>query len=94
MNKAVIIGLAVLVITNLYCFCLMAYDKNCARKGKWRVPERRLFLSAAVFGAFGGVLAMSFLRHKTKHLSFQVFFPLMLVIQAGIIGFMLYKFVL
>ena len=94
MSTVVIIGLVVLAVTNLYCFCLMAYDKNCARKGKWRVPERRLFLSAALFGALGGVLAMSFFRHKTKHLSFQVFFPLMLVVQIGIIGFGLYNFVL
>lgn len=79
------IGAAVLAVLNLFSFFLMAYDKSCARKGKWRVPEKRLFLAAGCFGALGGVLGMQLLRHKTKHWYFQVFFPMMLAAQIAIL---------
>ena len=66
---------------NLVCFFLMRHDKRCAAAGKRRIPERTLFLSAALFGALGGVAAMKFYRHKTRHLQFRIFFPLLLIIQ-------------
>lgn len=73
--------LAALCLSNLFCFLLMLHDKRCAQKGRWRVPERRLFLAAACFGALGGVLGMKMLRHKTRHWHFRLFFPLMLILQ-------------
>ncbi len=77
---------AIIVLMNIISFCLMAYDKRCAKQGKWRVPERTLFLAAACFGGLGGVLGMQLLRHKTKHWYFQVFFPLFLVLQIAAIA--------
>ena len=59
MNLKLIIVIAVVVVMNLICFFLMRYDKQCARQRKRRVPERVLFLSAGLFGALGGVLAMN-----------------------------------
>ena len=76
---------AALATLNLFSFCLMAYDKRCAKKGKWRVSEKALFLAAACFGALGGVLGMQLCRHKTKHWYFQVFFPLMLIAQIALL---------
>ena len=76
---------AALAVLNLFSFGLMAYDKRCAKAGKWRVPEKALFLSAACFGALGGVLGMQLCRHKTKHWYFQVFFPLMLAAQIALL---------
>ena len=73
--------LAAVAIMNILSFCLMAYDKRCAKQGKWRVPEKTLFLVTACFGGLGGVLGMQLLRHKTQHWYFAVFFPLFLVIQ-------------
>ena len=82
MNPTVIlIAAAVLAILNLISFCLMAYDKRCAKNGKWRVPEKTLFLSTACFGGLGGVMGMFLCRHKTKHWYFRVFFPVLLVVQ-------------
>ena len=78
----------VLVITNLISFLLMGYDKKCAIRGKRRVPEKVLFLAAGCFGALGGFLGMRVFRHKTKHWTFQLFFPLMLVAQALILVFL------
>ncbi len=71
----------ILAAINLFSFCLMGYDKRCAKKGRWRVPEKKLFLAAACFGALGGVLGMQFFRHKTKHWSFRIGFPALLIVQ-------------
>ena len=94
MSVKLIIVAAVVVVMNLICFFLMRYDKQCARQGKRRVPERILFLSAGLFGALGGVLAMHIYHHKTKHWDFKTFFPMMLIIQVVILGFVTYKWLL
>ena len=74
-------ALAVVVIMNIAAFVLMGHDKRCARQGKWRVPEKTLFLVTACFGGLGGVLGMKVFRHKTRHWYFRVFFPLLLIVQ-------------
>lgn len=79
-------ALGVVVFMNILSFGLMAYDKRCARLGRWRVPEKRLFLAAALFGGLGGVLGMQLLRHKTRHWYFRVFFPLFLAIQLALLA--------
>lgn len=83
MNRQTILILAagILAAANLVSFFLMKHDKQCAQQGKRRVPEKTLFLAAALFGGLGGVLGMQVLRHKTKHWYFQVFFPLLLILQ-------------
>ena len=75
----------VVVVMNLLSFALMAMDKEAAKKGKWRVPEKTLFLVTALFGGLGGVLGMQLLRHKTKHWYFQLFFPLFLIVQIAVL---------
>ena len=90
----VLAALAALAVLNAISFGLMAYDKRCAQKGKWRVPERRLFLAAACFGGLGGVLAMRLLRHKTRHWTFKAFFPAFLIIQVALLvlgGYYLFR---
>ena len=84
MLPVILIGLA-LVLLNLGSFALMADDKRCAQAGKRRVPEKTLFLATALFGGLGGVLGMILCRHKTKHWYFRLFFPLMLIAQAGLL---------
>ena len=51
------------------------------RQGKWRVPEKTLFLVTACFGGLGGVLGMKVFHHKTQHWYFKVFFPVLLIVQ-------------
>ena len=93
MNLTLVIVLAVLVIMNIVSFSLMAYDKRCDKGGKWRVPEKTLFLATALFGGLGGVLGMVLCRHKTKHWYFQVFFPLLLIAQIALLAAGWYLFV-
>ncbi len=82
-NDVLLIAAVLLAVLNLFSFGLMAYDKRCAGQGKWRVPEKRLFLAAGCFGALGGVMGMVLCRHKTKHASFRILFPLMLILQCA-----------
>ena len=91
MNPILIVILSVCLVMSLVSFFLMHYDKQCAKQGKRRVPEKTLFLSAGFFGALGGTAAMWIFRHKTKHWYFSLFFPLMLVIQAVIVGYVVYR---
>jgi len=92
MNKPLIFGIAavILLITNLTCFLLMKKDKESAKKGKWRVKERTLFISCACFGGLGGVLGMQLLRHKTQHWYFKLFFPVFLILQIALLGLGVY----
>ncbi len=87
--RIVLIGL---IILNVISFGLMAYDKQCARGGKRRIPEKTLFLSAALFGGLGGVVGMVLCRHKTRHWYFKVFFPVLLAVQIILLagGYYLY----
>lgn len=85
-TKIILSAAAVLAALNLLSFGLMAYDKRCAQKGKWRVPEKTLFLSAACFGGLGGVLGMILCRHKTRHWYFKVFFPALLILQIALLA--------
>ena len=83
---------AALVVLNVISFSLMAYDKRCARSGKWRVPEKTLFIATACFGGLGGVLGMALCRHKTKHWYFKVFFPVLLAVQLAVLGWVCFRY--
>jgi uncharacterized membrane protein YsdA (DUF1294 family) len=74
-----------LLVINLIAFCFMYYDKHRAIKHKGRVPEKRLFLLAGIFGSIGIWGGMYLLRHKTKHMKFVVGVPLILIIQIFVI---------
>lgn len=77
----ILAALTVVVIMNIVAFVLMGRDKRCARQGKWRVPEKTLFLVTACFGGLGGVLGMKVFHHKTQHWYFRWFFPVLLILQ-------------
>lgn len=69
---------------SLCAFFLMGFDKSRARKGKRRVRERTLLLTAAFGGAAGAVLGMYFFRHKTRHWYFKYGLPAMLLAHLGL----------
>lgn len=71
---------AALAIYNLIVFCVYGYDKRCAIKDKWRVPEKVLLGLAFFCGSAGAYLGMTVFRHKTKHTKFTVLVPLFLLV--------------
>lgn len=70
-----------LVLINLAAFMAFGIDKSRARNHAWRIPEKTLFLLAAVGGSAGAILGMFFFRHKTRHLSFRIGLPVILLVQ-------------
>ena len=70
-----------LLIINAAGFLLMLIDKIKAKKNRWRIPEATLFLIAALGGSIGSIVGMYTVRHKTKHTSFVVGIPALLVAQ-------------
>ena len=73
-----------LLIINFIGFCAMFLDKRKAKKGKWRIPEKTLFLFAFLGGSLGTTLGMRMFRHKTKHWYFKFGMPLILIVQIGL----------
>ncbi|GGA86489.1 DUF1294 domain-containing protein [Ornithinibacillus halotolerans] len=65
---------------NLLGFVLMGVDKKKARNNEWRIPERTLWGVALLGGAIGAFLGMRVFRHKTKHTSFRIGLPLIIVV--------------
>lgn len=70
-----------LVLVNLFAIYVMYVDKKRSRKGHWRVPEKNLFIIAAVFGSLGILVGMRLFHHKTRHLKFVYGIPAILIIQ-------------
>ncbi|WP_455717199.1 DUF1294 domain-containing protein, partial [Anaerosporobacter sp.] len=66
-------------------FSSKGIDKNKAKRGVWRIPEKTLFLIAMLGGSLGSILGMNKFRHKTKHRTFSIGMPSILIIQFIII---------
>ena len=76
---------------NILLYILMGVDKFKALKHKRRIPEKLLFLFAIIGGALGGTLGMLSFRHKTKHWYFEVFFPLLSVLDLALVFYLILK---
>ena len=84
-----LLGLYLLAV-NAAAFLVMGLDKSRARRGRWRISEKTLFLPAVLGGALGGVLGMRTFRHKTQHWYFRFGIPAILFCQlaAGVFVYM------
>ncbi len=78
--------LALLLAYNALVAAVFVLDKQLARRGARRVPERTLLGLAACFGAAGALLAMRAVRHKTQKPRFRFGVPFLLLAQAGALG--------
>ena len=60
-KEIIILLIALLAVYNLVVFCIYGYDKRCAIKDKWRVPEKVLiglaFLGGSVGASVGGTVS-------------------------------------
>lgn len=87
-----LIFLIYLLIINFYAVILTVSDKRRSKKeGARRVPEKSLFLAAALGGSFGMYLTMKKIRHKTKHKRFMIGIPLIMAAQLALIAFISVK---
>ena len=70
-----------LLVVNIAAFAVYGWDKMCAKRGMWRVPEKILLLLAFLGGSVGAMVGMTIFRHKTLHLKFRYVVPLILILQ-------------
>ena len=80
-----------LLLINLTGFFAMFLDKQKAKKGKWRIPEKTLFLFAFLGGSLGTTLGMHSFHHKTKHWYFKFGLPLILILQIAGAFYLLFR---
>ena len=93
MEETLITVLAVwIAVWSLFLFGSMGADKRRARRGLWRIPEKRLFLLALLGGAPGGLLGMAVFRHKTKHWSFILGFWALTLLQLAALAWLVWRF--
>jgi uncharacterized membrane protein YsdA (DUF1294 family)/cold shock CspA family protein len=64
-------------------FLMYAKDKNAAEWGNWRTTESTLHALSLLGGWPGGKIAQSFLRHKSKKLSFRITYWITAIANCG-----------
>ncbi|KXG44009.1 DUF1294 domain-containing protein [Tepidibacillus infernus] len=69
-----------IIIFNLLSYFVFGYDKNKARRGKWRIPEQLFFVWAFFGGAIGIFAGMRTFHHKTLHPSFKYGIPILVLV--------------
>lgn len=74
-----LIGIQILAII------LFFVDKQKAKRNRWRISEKTLFMVAILGGCPGAILGMKLFRHKTKHKKFSIGLPCILIIQIVIV---------
>ena len=73
-------------IINIVAISVYGWDKLCAIRKWWRVPEMTLLAIALVGGSIGAIVSMRLFRHKTLHLKFKYGLPFILILQiAGLV---------
>lgn len=78
-----------LIAINAITFIIYGIDKWKARKNKWRIPESTLLLLAVFGGSIGAFLGMRVWRHKTMHKKFKYGIPSILVLQIGLLLYLI-----
>jgi uncharacterized membrane protein YsdA (DUF1294 family) len=74
-----------LTCINIVTFLMYWMDKNAAKNGAWRVPEKRLKAFAFIGGTPAAYAAMKLFRHKVKKKPFQFHFWLMVALQVIVV---------
>ncbi len=82
MDRYKIFGVYLMAI-NIISFCLFGWDKLQARRNRWRVSERSLFLSVLLGGGVGAIAGMKVWRHKTRKGAFKFGIPIIVILQAA-----------
>ena len=91
MENYLILFLIYLLVINFYAVVITVSDKKLAKSGASRVPEKKLFITAALGGSLGMYITMRKIRHKTLHKRFMIGIPLIMAAQCVLIIFVLMK---
>ena len=78
-----------LVAVNIIAFILYGTDKAKAMHHQWRIKEAVLIGIAFAGGAFGAFAGMIVFHHKTRKKKFSVGVPLILVVEYGLLAWLM-----
>ncbi|WP_264738726.1 DUF1294 domain-containing protein [Cytobacillus firmus] len=76
------------LIMNVAGFYLMKLDKEKAKRNQYRISEKNLWITAFLSGAAGMTLGMKTFRHKTKHVQFKYGLPILAMLEAGLLVYL------
>ena len=80
------IALIYLAVISLISFIVTAWDKFCAKRDMWRVPEKTLLILSALGGSVAMYVTMKTIRPKTKHPKFMVGIPVIIFLQIAAVA--------
>ncbi|NMC56564.1 MAG: DUF1294 domain-containing protein [Eubacteriaceae bacterium] len=70
-----------LLFINIIAFVAVFIDKQKAKKNRYRISEKALFILASIGGSIGTYISMLIFRHKTKKWYFKIGIPFIIIIQ-------------
>ncbi|UOE54635.1 DUF1294 domain-containing protein [Bacillus sp. CMF12] len=76
------------LLMNVIGFYLMKLDKEKAKRNQYRISEKNLWITAFLSGAAGMTLGMKTFRHKTKHVQFKWGLPILAMLEAGLLVYL------
>ncbi|MEQ4537964.1 MAG: DUF1294 domain-containing protein [Billgrantia sp.] len=82
--------LAAYALLSVITFAMYGIDKAAAGKGRRRTPEATLLFAGLIGGWPGALVAQRLFRHKTRKQPFQAIFWCGLVVNCGVLGWVLY----
>ena len=75
-----------LAVINIIGIIVTIHDKIAAKKNKWRISEKTLFILSALGAGVSVYITMLLIRHKTKHKRFMIGIPVILILELILIG--------
>lgn len=91
-KNLILIILIYFIVINITSAIVTVLDKFKAKHGKWRIPEKTLFILSTVGGAVGMYITMHLIHHKTKKMKFMVGIPAIFFSELLIVLVLLFKF--
>ncbi|NMC56392.1 MAG: DUF1294 domain-containing protein [Eubacteriaceae bacterium] len=70
-----------LLFINIIAFIAVFIDKQKAKKNRYRISEKVLFILAVIGGSVCAYISMLIFRHKTKKWYFKIGIPLIIIVQ-------------
>lgn len=77
-----------LCVINIIAIIVCAADKIKAQLNKWRISEKTLLTISVIGGALGMYITMLIIRHKTKHKTFMIGLPFLILVH--VVAILLY----
>ena len=74
-----------LCVVNIIAIIVCAADKIKAQLNKWRISEKTLLAISVIGGALGMYITMLIIRHKTKHKTFMIGLPFLILVHVVVI---------